>query len=320
MLIFCSCQNKSNTAKYSREDLEGTWAIDMEKENILRNVSKDGHREYPPRHFMGDQLDIRGFYFYGDSCEYKAGFYDYTDRDNGLPLPIGSKTTYKIAGDTLKIWDLSKSEWRKLLIQDLKSDTLILRELNYERFFNYIRLKDKPWVKQGYDEIVTVVINPYYGDLWEEMYYLNKYGDYFYQKFDVHSGNLDILDTYHYRLADDRLDSLFANFDYIDVHKMYDSYFAGKMGERVNYLVCFLREGELEKVIDDDDGVAPDELQWGYIPLIYLRREVNMSHITNVKECSYCERLKKLTPSILTDLKSRLDWNWGNIGKEVEER
>ncbi len=311
MSIFCSCQNRLNTVNYSREDLEGTWAIDIEEENILRKVAKDGHREYSWRHFTGDQLGIKGFSFYKDSCDYKAGFYDYADMDNGLPLPIDSKTIYKIASDTLKIWDLGKSEWKKILIERLTNDTLVLREVEDDRLFKYHKVKKSSQTNEDFDEIILATVSPDY--LSDEFYYLDKQGAYIYQKFDVRGLDTIRYPIYRYRLKSSQLETIKRNFDYVDVDSLKEEYHSSHLGDRTYFFLFFIKNGKITKVINDDNGVSPDELQWGYVPLMYLRRLVSMEHITDIKDCPGCIKLREQTPAIMKEIEARLGWDWDII-------
>ena len=66
-------------------------------------------------------------------------------------------------------------------------------------------------------------------------------------------------------------------------------------------------------MINDDDGVSPDELQWGYVPLLYLRRLVSMEQITDIQACTGCIKLREQTPVIMKELEARLGWDWDII-------
>ncbi|MVZ65368.1 hypothetical protein GQF61_05835 [Sphingobacterium sp. DK4209] len=310
ILSLSSC--KSEETGYSGEDLQGVWAIEMDKENILRKVSRTDHRLYSKRYFYDQTSNaIRGFRFYGDSCDYKGGFFDNTNIDNGLPLPLGSNTVYRIVGDTLKIWDLGESEWKKTLINRLTHDTLVLRAVGDDRLFKYRKIKKNSQTIENFDEIILATISPDY--LSDEFYYLDKQGAYIYQKFDLRGLDTLRYPMYRYRLKSSQLETIRRNFDYVDLDSLKEEYISFHSGDRTYFFLFFIKNGKITKVIKDDSGVSPDELQWGYVPLMYLRRQVNMDYITDIKDCTACIKLKGQAPEIMKELKLRLDWDWEEI-------
>ncbi|WP_156305422.1 hypothetical protein [Sphingobacterium endophyticum] len=128
LLFICSCQ-KSIDNQYSREDLNGHWAIDMDSENIkLKNVILDTiHDVYPIRNHFEDINN--GYHFFGDSCAIIPGFFDLKNRSNGLPMLSSFQSTFRIENDTLKIMNEREGDCREFLIKSLKKDTLILKDL-----------------------------------------------------------------------------------------------------------------------------------------------------------------------------------------------
>jgi|GEM_PF-2461663 len=309
-LFICSCQKKIDN-KYSREDLNGHWAIDMNSENLkLKNVVLDSiHNVYPIRNFFEDINN--GFHFFGDSCTIKPGFFDLKNRSNGLPLLVSFQSTFRIDNDTLKIMNESNKDCRKFFIKSLNRDTLILKDLKKNRLFKYIKVDKVSHGFDKYDIIVIVSITPDY--LCDEIYYLDKGGNFLYQKFDIKKSDI-INSSYHeFRLNEDQLKATIDNFSYVDINSLKEQYLSSKSdGKTVNF-IFFINDDEIVKVIEDDDYVSPDELQWGYIPMMFFRRQVNMEILDTENGCYPCNKLNNVKFKIINEVKMGLGWDWDII-------
>lgn len=85
------------------------------------------------------------------------------------------------------------------------------------------------------------------------------------------------------------------------------------MGGNTTNFVFFIKNGEISKVIEDHDNVSPDELQWGYNAVIFLRRQLDMKFVESQKDIYESEEIELLHPRIFKEVKERLGWHWDYI-------
>lgn len=308
-LFLVSGCTEENREERLKEAIQGLWAIDMAYENMkVRGAFED-----TPTDVYSDRKSWNGFEFYGDTCDYKNGFFDHSDMDNGVALPIGNITTYQIDRDTLKIWNLAESNWDKALIQRLEEDTLILKVVQSAELLKFNRVNRVYDIKE-YDQIAIarVFVDEYAfkGKYRDEIYFVHNSGDYIYEKYDMKrlKDTSEILYQYS-RIENNATKKLFANFQYINPKDLKERYFSAKSGGNIVYFIFFIKHNEIKKVVRDDDMVSLDQLQWGYFPLIYLRRETNMERVEVEEDYPYSVEFKELEAKVIAETRRRLGWD-----------
>ncbi|MEI5984362.1 hypothetical protein VJ786_05530 [Sphingobacterium sp. PU5-4] len=310
LLVLMSCHQKKKG--FSSEDIQGRWAIDMVFENhsLDRVMENSPHDVYPTRNLFG--VFSNGFYFYGDSCNYKPGFFDRNNSDNGIPMLIGSKTKFKINGDTLKVWDIANLDWQMLLIKGLDEKSLMLQTIGIkDEVFKYKKVEKVSNSIRSFDKVIVVSITP--EDLSDELYTLDNDGNYLYQKFEIREIDEIPGSFYQSKLKVNLLESIIDGFDFIDLDSLQEEYLSAKMGGNTTNFVFFIKNGEISKVIEDHDNVSPDELQWGYNAVIFLRRQLDMKFVESYKDIYGSEEIELLHPRIFKEVKERLGWHWDYI-------
>ncbi|WP_156305423.1 hypothetical protein [Sphingobacterium endophyticum] len=179
--------------------------------------------------------------------------------------------------------------------------------------FKYIKVNKVSHGFDKYNTIVIVSITPDY--LCDEIYYLDKGGNYLYQKFDIKKPDRINSSYSEFSLNEDQLQATIDNFSYVDINSIKEQYLSSKSdGNTINY-IFFINGHEIVKVIEDDDYVSPDELQWGYIPMMFLRRQVNIKILDSEEGCYSCRKLNNVKFKIINDVKMRLGWDWDIINE-----
>lgn len=278
--------------------IQGSWGVDMEYESLkIKSSFRSRDGVYPIRRSVDLGL-IRGFKFYGDTCNYRAGFFNYLDKENGMPLYKGTNTTYKIIADTLKIWNIVDSSWSSLIIKKLNYDTLTLEGLGNDEIWRYLKIKKSYKSISDFDAISIFSVSSS-GEYLDDLHYIDRKGNYLYQRVE----SLGASPKNYCKLNNDDTDLLFSNFKYVDLNSLRKTYISTRTGGKTSYCIFFIRKGQIVKTIIDNDMVSPDEFQWGYLPILYLRRNIRMVSLKSEKECSSCHDFNDLKLKILKEIK-----------------
>lgn len=272
--------------------IKGAWAVNMTYENMKIMKSFGNSTEIYPARQASELGLIRGFEFHGDTCYYRPGFFDYSNIEKGLPMYLGSKTTYTIIADTLKIWNIADSSWARLFIKELKEDTLILMDIDTGNGWQYLKVDKRHKETVGYDAVAVLSISSSEKYL-DEFQYINRKGDYIYQP--LNTPTLSDSVSYYHKFSISEVESLFSNFGHVNFNNLKETYLSTKSGGKTTYYIFFIENGHIVKTISDDDMVSPDELQWGYLPLMYLKQLYGLESISSEKKykvCDVCERIE----------------------------
>lgn len=267
MMVLISCRR--SPLAYEKEDFHGVWMIDFD--SYVPSISKSTGN-YPRGYSVGFEL-------MGDStCHYQYGFYHYVNslkEDCDLEY-LGNKTRYKINQDTLMIWNLATITWDHYHIKKLTSDTLKLYDpLYYKRghgFDSVITFVRKSSIQhQDFDAVlVSSMIFSNLSHCPDRFVYLQADGKMLFWKksFDeVHQVNR-IHDFASLSIDPKSKDSLFNNFNYMNLDSIQSNYKSLWIGYNQIHTILFLKSGKVVKTVLDIDETSPDELKWGYVPLM----------------------------------------------------
>jgi len=136
-IILCSC--KQDLTKANEKLILGEWQPVAEEEGYEYNLQcynfmEDGMCDYYPGFFSyynekAMLLYDRNMYCKGQE-EMSPDFVWRGTELNNVKRFYGNRSTYKIAGDTLKIFDPSKSVWNEQQILFLSADSMVLSYIN----------------------------------------------------------------------------------------------------------------------------------------------------------------------------------------------
>jgi len=277
-----SCQR--SPLSYTKKDLHGVWMIDFD--TYVPSISKKTGI-YPRGYDLG-------FEFIGDStCYYQYGFYHYVNslKENCNLDYMGNKTKYNIVQDTLMIWNLATITWDRYHIKYLSSDTLKLYDpLYYKRgggidsVITFVR-KNKTQ-QQDFDAVlVSRMIFSEHSLCPDRFVYMRTDGQLFFWKtsFDeVHRVNrVHDFASLSINLKDKN--SLLNNFNYMNLESLEREYKSSFVGYNEIYTIIFLKNGKIVKTVLDIDNTSPDELKWGYVPLMLSSFDLQHKALGNEK-------------------------------------
>ena len=157
----------------------------------------------------------------------------------------------------------SNGKWNK--VSSLNQDSMVLVAPDRAYDLRYVRPTKNKLNVELFDEIVIRKLLS--GDGHEcssEFFHLNKEGVFLH-----HDERGKKVDTY---LVEPKLlDTLFSNFNYLDVKSLHSEYVDTRMsGHSVHYEVTFMKNRRVLKRVMDSTLVSPDELLRGYIPIVLL--------------------------------------------------
>lgn len=277
-----SCQRRS--LSYTKKDLHGVWMIDFD--SYVSSISKKTGI-YPRGYDLGFELT-------GDStCYYQYGFYHYVNslEENCNLDYMGNKTKYNIVQDTLMIWNLATITWDRYHIKYLSSDTLKLYDpLYYKRgegidsVITFVR-KNKTQ-QQDFDAVlVSRMIFSNHSLCPDRFVYMGTDGQLFFWKtsFDeVHRVNR-VHDFASLSINPKDKNSLLNNFNYMNLESLEREYKSTWVDYNKIYTIIFLKNGKIVKTVLDIDNTSPDELKWGYVPLMLSSFDLQHKALGNEK-------------------------------------
>jgi hypothetical protein len=269
LFFILSCQKKETTKKITRHDISGEWILDtvemqphmMEKYNF--------------------QFDKNG------TCHFKDGFYlrvepNRLDRQTYCSVFMGTKATYRIICDSLKIYDNNGNDWMKYRINEIKADELVLSgNSGYSGFhsvkFRFKRVQQTIPEKEKYDAII-VSRGPCFGSCPMNGTYIDCNGDYFFNgiafntqnEFFTSSGNSKVFQEFEDR------------FNHAQITKLKDNYFGGATDGATNE-VTFIKNGKIFKTISDYWSTSPPAFYQAYEQLSYKYQSVKMDYVYDQK-------------------------------------
>ncbi|TPE41065.1 DUF6438 domain-containing protein [Pontibacter mangrovi] len=272
LIMACHAKKEEPTAqeRQLQEQLIGDWVP-------AGFVSNTENVESYDRNPFRSILIERGYSFYPNGeVDSKQGYYRRTvvgedEWDNRQFYFLGSKTKYKIAGDSLLIFMPYDSVWAHFPIARLTKDTLSFKEkrgVNNYRRVKY-NLKEAPTL----DAIVLSTSGcfgtcPISNTLITADGQVVFFGEEFTTSEGFYTGTIT-QDVYkqlqdNYRKAG--IDTISAEFSE-----------AATDLEKVS--VTFLKDGKIFKTVSDYGNAGPVELIWAHVPLRYLYQSINLNKL-----------------------------------------
>jgi hypothetical protein len=200
---------------------------------------------------------------------------------------LGTETTYKIQGDSLKIFNLTDSIWEGGKILRLFNDTLSL-QLSNHIIMNFAKCNYEADTPELFDELVVSTSGclgtcPINNTIIEKSGKVIFYGEEF--------NNQDGL--YTFSLTKEEYNRVMSRFMKIGIRKMKDQYEADWTDDQ-QITLTFLKEGKIIKSIRDYGKIGPAELYWAYLPVVNMYQlnklealKINLPPLTQARNIIY---------------------------------
>jgi hypothetical protein len=314
LLIACQTKQDEPTAqeRQLQEQLIGDW--------VPAGFVRDAYSNNPP---PPPARIERGYTFFSNGeVDLKQGFYDVSFVGERIGINkrlhfLGSKTKYKIAGDSLLIFMPYDSVWTHFPIARLTKDTLSFK--GEQGVSNYRRVTYHLENAPTFDAIVLSTSGcygtcPISNTLITADGQVVFFGEEFTTSEGVYTGT--ITETNYKELQDNYRK---AGIDTIST-KFSDG---GTDLEKIS--VTFLKDGKIFKTVSDYGNAGPVELVWANIPLRYLYQSINLNRLQEEELPAYVKHhflsfAKGEKTLELTQSEGFLLWNYLRLGQKSQER
>lgn len=220
---------------------------------------------------------IDGYLFLPDNiCDKKLGYFKQVktkipglekaigiNTEHTTTYFLGTRTKYKIEGDSLKIFNLTDSTWEGMKLLNISPDTLVLQYPD-KTLAKYVKQNYQNNSDLQFDEI-AVSSSGCLGSCPSNNIIINQSGEasYFGENYNTKNG------LYTFSLTKDEYSQILSNFKKADVKKLNEKYEAGWTDDQAITL-SFLKDGKIVKSVRDYGNIAPPELYWTYMPVTYM--------------------------------------------------
>lgn len=242
-------------------------------------------KENPPKKVFAETWVLKakeiwnidhGLKFYKDgTCDVFPGYYDedqyiqdtLTDREEMVLHYIGNRTHYRLEGDSLKLFNLTKKKWQSFGFKK-KGKTIWLSHDTIREKYDLVRndVSNVP----DFDEVI-VSSSACYGSCPHSATSISRNGEVFYYGayHVVHKG------FYSGKLKSGSFDSIASLFKEGKYHRLKPLYIS-RSTDGSTMSVCFLKNGRIIKSIEDD-GSGPAVLAWAVQRVKYLEQQLPLS-------------------------------------------
>ena len=268
-IIVISCTQKSE------KDYEllilGDW-------KYFREIPKYNPNDSLPPPPPPFRATLVGYQFKEDGIyEYKLGFFNTVFdkiKNKDKRGYLGTTSKYKIANDSLSLYDESDKSWSSYKIKSLNKDTLVLvnKDNDASKFIKnnneevQSKLFDKVIVSSsgcyGFCPVSDIEIDNTGNVFYRGSYYSNEEG-----YFSAHTSK-------------EEYQNIEKGFRKANWFNLKNEYIAGHTDDET-ITVTFIKDNRIIKTIKDYGEEAPTEFQWAYIPLRFLHDRVKLNKIQN---------------------------------------
>lgn len=258
-LLFCVMILYSCTSnKYETKDITGQWKFIKHESNQPQLDESDP--EYIPDSGFEDYF-VPGFHFINEKdVSYKIGFY----RTNGKGRKdyLGTRTTYRIIGDSLKMYHKADGKWNAYKILSLTKDTLKLVAGN--GYDMYAKLTYQTDAMEHYDKII-MSSSGCYGSCPILSISIDNAGTMLFSGIEY----TDKTGLYKAQVSLQEFKNFEENFKQSAIKDLKDHYGASWTDDQT-ISVTFVRNDTIVKSVSDYGRHAPTEFIWAYNDLSYL--------------------------------------------------
>lgn len=259
LCLFSSCEKKPQTPQ---ELLLGNW-VEVKKKPKSGPIS------------MEDTLAYE--FKLNNICDYKSGYLDYdTYMNDTLPVwervvpYLGTETKYRLANNSLKIFNLSNKTWDQYKVKRISADSLLLN--NEDSDILFIKKEYSPKNSPDFNTIVLSTggcMGPCPGS----NIIIDNDGNVLY------NGYSHVKNKGHFtgKISKDDFNELFFKFKQVDYINLKSEY-PLKYPHGSSTSLTFIKNGKILKSINDE-GTAPKEFEWAYKSLLYKEQELKLTPV-----------------------------------------
>lgn len=264
LLLLYSCTPN----KYKAEDLLGQWKFVEHKSNEPKVDENDP--DYIPDYSFKDHF-VAGFDFKNEQeVDWKQGFYRV--KSSGKEDYLGTQTTYRVIGDSLKIYHKVHGKWNAYKILSLTPDSLKISTKN--GYDSYAKLNYKTDDSEHYDQIIMTTSGCYGSCPIFNLSIDNKGNMFFWgRKYTTKIG------MYKAPISLEEFRYFEESFKQSDIKNLKDHYAASWTDDQT-VSISFVKDGTIVKSVSDYGMYGPTELIWAYNDLSYLYMRKNLEELT----------------------------------------
>lgn len=264
LLLLYSCTPN----KYKAQDLLGQWKFVEHKSNEPKVDENDP--DYIPDYSFKDYF-VAGFDFKNEQeVAWKQGFY--RAKSSGKEDYLGTQTTYRVIGDSLKLYHKVHGKWNAYKILSLTPDTLKISTKN--GYDAYVKLNYKTDDSEHYDQIIMTTSGCYGSCPIFNLSIDNKGNMFFWgRKYTTKIG------MYKASITLEEFRYFEESFKQSDIKNLKD-YYAASWTDDQTVSISFVKDGTIVKSVSDYGMYAPTELIWAYNDLSYLYMRKNLEELT----------------------------------------
>lgn len=258
-LLICSC--KEHLVQSANEkNILGDWVrvsnpVPINKDSIILELP-----------------DIRrsGFSFYTDhTFDNKTG---YLKRTDSTTVYLGTKSTYKITSDSLKLLNQDSNRWESYKLIKLTPDTLQFRLWNRLSTFKHYNIKK--YSNIDFDKIVLST-SGCYGSCPIMSIILNNDGSVVFKGMG-HTGKKG---SFIGKITREQFQRLQNDFFTTNFDSLQNSY-RGSWTDDETISTTFIKNDKIYKTVHDYGRQAPYLFTWAYIPIRYLYQHMALKAIS----------------------------------------
>lgn len=254
LLLLYSCTE----SKYKTKDLAGQWKF-IKHENSKPKLDVTDPN-YIPDYGFEDNF-VAGYHFINEKeVSYKNGFYKNSEK--GKTTYLGTLTTYRIIGDSIKIYHKTNGKWNAYKIHALTTDTLKL--VAGDGYDTYAKLTYQTDTTEHYDKIVLTT-SGCYGTCPVLSLSINNKGDFLFYGIKY----TDTIGLYKGQISLEEFKNFEENFKQSAIKNLKDHYAASWTDDQT-VSVSFIRNDTIIKSVSDYGRHAPTEFIWAYNDLSYF--------------------------------------------------
>ncbi|POS00801.1 hypothetical protein Q361_1211 [Flavobacterium croceum DSM 17960] len=265
LLTLISCEKKP-TKNYENIIL-GDWIFEKEIPKIENHFYTD----------FGYSFDKNG------NCESKPGYFetkDKTEKEERKTIFYGTKTKYKIEGDSLYIFNLVSKKWNASKIIEINSKTLKLKS-NKEVVLEFSKLNFKVNEKVDFDKII-ISKSPCFGSCPINDIEINKNGEIYYYGAFYNSQN----GYFKSKIKASEFNEIEKSLKKVNFSNLKDNYTANWTDDQ-EVSVTFVKNNKILKSITDYGRQSPKSFRINIEPLTYLYQKIKLEEDKTAKDFQY---------------------------------
>lgn len=264
-MILISCEKKPT--KNYENIIVGDWIFEKENPKIENYFYTD----------FGYSFDKNG------NCDSKPGYFetkDKTEKKERKTIFYGTKTKYKIIGDSLYIFNLVSKKWNASKIIEINSKTLKLKS-DKKVVLEFSKLNFKVNEKEDFDKII-ISKSPCFGSCPINDIEINKDGKIYYYGAHYNSNN----GCFKSQINTSKFIEIEKSLKKVNFLNLKDNYAASWTDDQ-EVSVTFVKDNKILKSITDYGRQSPKSFRINIEPLTYLYQKIELIENKTTKDFQY---------------------------------